>query len=205
MHWATVHLWSPVAHELSCSQGVRGLDLAECSSKPSPDRHFEPRGREHCACRPPSENRTTQTQTLTHTRARGEMVFLTPKEGFWHLLPVRFSFVLENNHNQIDWPLRTTAQRDCVFLFLFSVKKERTQNKVSSVSVSRAAYTVKLQIFVRYPFSYFWLETGSYELIFVLSRASKQNYIEIRWPQDKNKFSSGIKFRTFFKSTKVRN
>ena len=67
------------------------------------------------------------------------------------------------------------------------------------------ARTVKLQIFVRYPFSYFWLETGSYELIFVLSRASKQNYIEIRWPQDKNKFSSGIKFRTFFKSTKVRN
>ena len=64
---------------------------------------------------------------------------------------------------------------------------------------------VKLQIFVRYPFSYFWLETGSYELIFVLSRALKQNYIEIRWPQDKNKFSSGIKFRTVFKSTKVRN
>ena len=66
-------------------------------------------------------------------------------------------------------------------------------------------YTVKLQIFVRYPFSYFGLETGSYELIFVLLRDSKQNYIEIRWPQDKNKFSSGIKFRTFFKSTKVRN
>ena len=66
-------------------------------------------------------------------------------------------------------------------------------------------YTVKSQIFVRYPFSYFWLETGSYELISVLSRASKQNYIEIRWPQDKNKFSSGIKFRTFVKSTKVRN
>ena len=65
--------------------------------------------------------------------------------------------------------------------------------------------TVKLQIFVRYPFSYFWLETGSYELIFVLSRASKQNYIEIRWPQDKNKFSSGIKFRTFSKVRKVRN
>ena len=65
--------------------------------------------------------------------------------------------------------------------------------------------TVKLQMSVRYPFSYFCLETGSYELIFVLSRASKQNYIEIRWPQDKNKFSSDIKFRTFFKSTKVRN
>ena len=63
--------------------------------------------------------------------------------------------------------------------------------------------TVKLQIFVRYPFSYFCLESGSYELIFVLSRASKQNYIEIRWPQDENKFSSDIKFRTFFKSTKL--
>ena len=41
-------------------------------------------------------------------------------------------------------------------------------------------HAVKLQIFVRYPFSYFWLETGSYELTFVLSRATKQNYIEIR-------------------------
>ena len=48
---------------------------------------------------------------------------------------------------------------------------------------SQLVTTVKLQIFVRYSFSYFWLETGSYELIFVLSRASKQNYIEIRWPQ----------------------
>ena len=63
--------------------------------------------------------------------------------------------------------------------------------------------TVKLQIFVRYLFSYFWLETGSYELFFVLSRVLKQNYIEIRWPQENNKFSSGIKFRTFFKSTKL--
>ena len=63
--------------------------------------------------------------------------------------------------------------------------------------------TVKLHIFVRYPFSYFGLETGSYELTFVLSRASKHNNIEIRWPQDRNKFSSSIKFRTFFKSTKL--
>ena len=63
--------------------------------------------------------------------------------------------------------------------------------------------TVKFQIFVRYPFSHFWLETGSYELIFVLLRALNQNNIEIRWPQDKNIFSSGIKFRTFFESTKL--
>ena len=33
----------------------------------------------------------------------------------------------------------------------------------------------KFQLFARYPFSYFWLETGSYELIFLLSRASKQS------------------------------
>ena len=45
--------------------------------------------------------------------------------------------------------------------------------------------TVNLQIFVRYPFSYFWLESGSYKLIFVFSRGSKQNYIEIRGPQNK--------------------
>ena len=68
----------------------------------------------------------------------------------------------------------------------------------SSIIDLRIWDTVKLQIFVRYPFSYFWLETGSYELIFVLSKASKQNYIEIRGPQNKNKFSSSIKFCTFF-------
>ena len=34
--------------------------------------------------------------------------------------------------------------------------------------------TEKSQIFVLYPFSYFWLETSSLELIFVLSRASKK-------------------------------
>ena len=59
--------------------------------------------------------------------------------------------------------------------------------------------TVKLQTFVRYPFSYFWLETGSYQLIFVLSRASKQNYIEIRWPQDKKNFYPVLNFHFFQK------
>ena len=43
--------------------------------------------------------------------------------------------------------------------------------------------TVKLQIFVRYLFSYFRLETGSYVLIFVLSRVC-----EIQWLQSKKKF-----------------
>ena len=62
--------------------------------------------------------------------------------------------------------------------------------------------TVKLQIFVRYPFSYFWLETGSYELIFVLSRAPKQNYIEIRWPQDKINFRPVLNFALFSKVRK---
>ena len=59
------------------------------------------------------------------------------------------------------------------------------------------------QIFVRYPFSYFSLETSSYKLIFVLSRASKQNNIKFRGPQSVKKFSYGIKFSTF-KSTTVR-
>ena len=66
--------------------------------------------------------------------------------------------------------------------------------------------SVKSQIFVRYPFSYFWLETGSHKLIFVLLRASKQNYIEIRGPHDKKKFPYSIKFSTFFQkyeSTKI--
>ena len=62
--------------------------------------------------------------------------------------------------------------------------------------------TVKLQIFVRYQFSYFWLETGLYELIFVLSRASKQNFIEIQWPQDKITFHPVLNFVLFSKVRK---
>ena len=47
--------------------------------------------------------------------------------------------------------------------------------------------TIKSQILVLYQFSYFWLETVSYELISVLSRASKQNDVEIRGTQSKKK------------------
>ena len=61
------------------------------------------------------------------------------------------------------------------------------------------------QIFVRYPFTYFWLETGSYKLIFILLRASKQNDIEIWGPQSKMKVSYGIKFSTFSKVRKYEN
>ena len=60
-------------------------------------------------------------------------------------------------------------------------------------------HTVKLQIFVRYLFSYFRLETGSYVLIFVLSRVCEENDVEIQWLQRKKKFSYNIKFRTFQK------
>ena len=51
--------------------------------------------------------------------------------------------------------------------------------------------TVKLQIFVLYLFSYFRLETGSYVLIFVLSRVCEENDVEIQWLQSKKKFSYG--------------
>ena len=64
--------------------------------------------------------------------------------------------------------------------------------------------TVKLQIFVRYLFSYFRLETGSYVLIFVLSRVCEENDVEIQWLQSKNKFSYDINFRTFSKVRNVR-
>ena len=47
--------------------------------------------------------------------------------------------------------------------------------------------TVKLQIFVRYPFSYFWLETGPYKLIFVLSRP--QNKITLKFDGLKTKIN----------------
>ena len=63
----------------------------------------------------------------------------------------------------------------------------------------RALLTVKLQIFVRYLFSYFRLETGSYVLIFVLSRVCEENDVEIQWLQSKKKFSYDIKFVFFQK------
>ena len=63
----------------------------------------------------------------------------------------------------------------------------------------KLSVTVKLQIFVRYLFSYFRLETGSYVLIFVLSRVCEENDVEIQWLQSKKKFSYDIKFRTFQK------
>ena len=65
--------------------------------------------------------------------------------------------------------------------------------------------TVKLQIFVRYLFSYFRLETGSYVLIFVPSRVCEEKDVEIQWLQSKKKFSYDIKFRTFSKVRNVRN
>ena len=65
-------------------------------------------------------------------------------------------------------------------------------------------HTVKLQIFVRYLFSYFRLETGSYVLIFVLSRVCEENDVGIQWLQSKKNFSYDIKFRTFSKVRNVR-
>ena len=101
--------------------------------------------------------------------------------------------------------VREVARGDKDYLRKSADLKAQTSN-CNALVLLTGLITVKLQIFVvRYPFSYFWLETGSYKLIFVLSTASKQNYIEIRWPRDKHKFSSGIKFRTFFKSANARN
>ena len=58
-----------------------------------------------------------------------------------------------------------------------------------------------------YPFSNFRLETGSCELIFVLSRSSKQKDVEIRRVQNKEKFSSfyGFKFSIFTEVRKYEN
>ena len=99
------------------------------------------------------------------------------------------------NWRHLRLPRSITGQRNQrhnIFFGLFN-----------QLNTSRASWlTVKLQIFVRYPFSYFWLETGSYELIFVLSRASKQNCIEIRWPQDKINFHPVLNFALFSKVRK---
>ena len=80
-------------------------------------------------------------------------------------------------------------------LFVNVTTTEVTKLWVDKLCVQQ--YTVKLQIFVRYPFLYFWLETGSCELIFVLSTASKQITLKFDGLQTKNKLSSCIIFCTF--------
>ena len=55
-------------------------------------------------------------------------------------------------------------------LWIYQIKELRSAERQHH---TKQVAAVKLQIFVRYPFSFFCLETGSYELIFVLSKASK--------------------------------
>ena len=59
--------------------------------------------------------------------------------------------------------------------------------------------TVKLQIFVWYPFSYFRLETGSYVLIFVLSRVCGENDVEFNGFKAKRNFHTILNFVLFQK------
>ena len=60
--------------------------------------------------------------------------------------------------------------------------------------------TVVSHFFVRYPFSYFPLEADSYELIFVLLKASNKNDVEIQGPQSQKIFL--LKFCTISKESK---
>ena len=57
-------------------------------------------------------------------------------------------------------------------------QKKRFRSR-QTASKQGTNHTVKLQIFVRYPFSYFSLETGSYKLIFVLR--GPQNKITLKF------------------------
>ena len=52
-----------------------------------------------------------------------------------------------------------------------------TTKKKAILVTTDASSTMKSHISVWYPYSYFWLETGSCELVFVLSRASKQKLL----------------------------
>ena len=68
-----------------------------------------------------------------------------------------------------------------------------------TLSTCSTVISVNSQIFVRYPFSYFWLETGSCQLIFVILRAPQIRItLKFQWPRSKKKFFTVL----FFKSTK---
>ena len=92
--------------------------------------------------------------------------------------------------------------------FVFSTTESTKSTKLNRVRNFCDYSTEKLQFFVRCPFSYFWLESGSRELIFALSRASKHNDVEIWRPQSKKKFSYRLQYsiKYFFQkyeSTKI--
>ena len=93
------------------------------------------------------------------------------------------------------WKVRFFGKGKCKLIANFSAKWGRNFRLSLSLSLSLSPHaphaqyrkrfrascnfdTVKSHVFVRYPFSYLWLETGSGELISVLSRASKQNEIK---------------------------
>ena len=60
-------------------------------------------------------------------------------------------------------------------------------------------HTVKLQIFVRYLFSYFRLETGPYVLIFVLSRVCEKMTLKLNGFKAKRDFHTILNFVLFQK------
>ena len=109
------------------------------------------------------------------------------------------------DHKELHWYSAESTWQTVAFVWGVSLPNPGQLGVVLQAIVMQwfeQINTVKLQIFVRYPFSYFWLETGSYKLIFVLLRASQQNHIEIRGSQNKKKFSYSIKFSTFSKYEK---
>ena len=65
--------------------------------------------------------------------------------------------------------------------------------------------TVKLQIFVRYLFSYFRLETGSYVLIFVLSRVCEKMTLKFNGFKAKRNFHTILNFVLFQKYEMYKN
>ena len=101
-----------------------------------------------------------------------------PTQAFSHSLDffLHTAFSLSSTHfcklSCFTWSQSTLGEtKNCIWPVM--IKFQQLPAKV------KEGHTVKLQIFVRCPFSYFSVETGSYELIFVLSRASKQMTLKL--------------------------
>ena len=100
-----------------------------------------------------------------------------------------------------------------VWKWFFPVFRDNSGSEVSAWNVEWmdhlrndvVQHTVKLQIFVWYPFSYFWLETCSYELIFVLLRASKQMTVKFDGVKAKRIFHAVLNLVLFSKVRKYEN
>ena len=107
------------------------------------------KGKENC------ENEHRETASFMHDF---EQKTNATKQLWWHFIPTSPLNFSHGFHEKIGSVLKGTLRRDQKVIFVKSPISGHSDalKKTPAASLSLSV-TVKLQIFVRYPFSYFWL------------------------------------------------